>query len=166
MRRLIALDIDGVLATTKQFYSSKRHEEWNCYSFDPKCVKVFNEILEKTDYPDIVLSSDWRTHYDLETMNKIFEWNKVNTKIKDFTPDVWGVKFNSVQELDECRAFEINYYVGRQEVKFGIVYDKWIAIDDLFLHPHMNEENFVHTPRISEGIKQSGVKDKILKKLL
>ena len=58
----------------------------------------------------------------------------------------------------------------------------WVAVDDLnmsidylskhFTHkdPDNNEKpgltNFVHTPRSNEGIKQSGVKEKILKFLL
>jgi hypothetical protein len=54
----------------------------------------------------------------------------------------------------------------------------WVAIDDLdmsveYLSKHFSHKdgldenpgltNFVHTPMSNEGIKQSGVKDKILK---
>jgi hypothetical protein len=58
----------------------------------------------------------------------------------------------------------------------------WVAIDDLdmsvdFLSEHFLNENpesdvkpgltnFVHTPMSNEGIKQSGVKEKILKYLM
>jgi chorismate-pyruvate lyase len=58
----------------------------------------------------------------------------------------------------------------------------WVAVDDLnmsveYLSQHFAAKdpeddekpgltNFVHTPQSNEGIKQSGVKDKILKFLL
>lgn len=153
------IDIDGVLATTAQFYSKKRHEEWNCYRFDSKCVKVFNSIIEKTN-PIIILSSDWKNQYSIETMNNIFEWNGIDVKISDYTPNLWGEEFFKASDLEACRASEIQTYVQENKI------NKWVAIDDLDLSPYLSEENFVHTPRANEGIKQSGVKDKILKLLL
>lgn len=156
----IYLDLDGVLATTTQFYSKKRHPEWNCYRFDKKCVKVFNEILEKTN-AGIILSSDWKYHYDLKTMNKIFEWNGINGKISDFTPSLWGYKFKSLDELEICRAEEILMHVNEHKNEIG----SWVAIDDLDLNDLLPEENFVQTPRQNEGIKQTNIKTKILNKL-
>lgn len=156
--KYIFLDIDGVLATTAQFYSKKRHEEWDCYRFDSKCVKVFNDVIEKIN-PIIILSSDWKHHYNLKTMNNIFEWNGINGKITDYTPSLWGVDFFKASELEACRASEIQIFVNDHKI------NNWIAIDDLDLSPYISEENFVHTPLANEGIKQSGVKDKILKRL-
>jgi hypothetical protein len=56
---------------------------------------------------------------------------------------------------------------------------QWVAVDDLHMGKHVENSkygafdrddwgltNFVWTPRSSEGIKQSGVKDKILKYLI
>lgn len=156
----IYLDLDGVLATSAQFYSKKRHPEWDCYRFDLKCVKVFNEILEKTN-AKIILSSDWKTHYDLKTMNNIFEWNGIITPISDFTPTLWGEKFTKLQELELCRATEILHHVHNHKNEIG----SWVAIDDLNLHDLLPEENFVQTPRQNEGIKQTNIKTKILNKL-
>jgi hypothetical protein len=161
-RPYIFLDIDGVLATVPQFYSKKRHEEWNCYSFDKKCVNVFNDILEATD-ARIILSSDWKTHYDLDTMNNIFEWNKIVTPLEGFTDDLWGTaEFRSLDQLEEVRASEILKYVKDHDVDDY----HWVAIDDLDLSPYLHDSNFVNTPRVMEGIKQSGKKLKILKRLL
>ena len=154
------MDIDGVLATVRQFYMKKKHEIYNCYSFDPKCVIVFNKILEATK-PTIILSSDWKLHYPIESMNNIFEYNKVAGKVFDVTDDLWdGAKFRSVDQLEEVRATEILKYVKDWNIT------QWVAIDDLNLSPFLPEKNFVQTPRISEGIKQSGIKEKILKRLL
>lgn len=160
MKKYIFLDIDGVLATTNQYRTNKKtwHPTLDCYRFDEKCVKVFNEIIKKTD-PIIILSSDWKYHYTIDQMNEIFEWNNINAKVSDVTPSSWGVMFTSMQQLEECRAYEINKYAIGHEIT------KWVAIDDLNLKPWI-PSNFVHCTRANEGIKQSGLKDKILKILL
>jgi hypothetical protein len=158
----IFLDIDGVLATTMQYYTNRKkwHPMYACYRFDEKCVKVFNSIVEKVN-PIIILSSDWKDTYTIDQMNEIFEWNGVNTKVSDITSSLWGIQYNRVQQLDECRAEEILKY----QVDHADIIDKWVAIDDLNLKQWI-PDNFVHCTRANEGIKQSGVKDKILKILL
>jgi hypothetical protein len=159
---IIFLDIDGVLATTAQYYTNKKswHPTYVCYRFDEKCVKVFNNIIEKTN-PIIILSSDWKDHYTIPMMNEIFEWNGVNAKVFDITPNLWGTQYKSLQQLEECRAEEILKY----RVDNAKVVDKWVAVDDLNLKSWI-PENFVQCTRVNEGIKQSGVKDKILKILI
>jgi len=151
------LDLDGVLATSHQFNSNRKHwhPQYDCYRFDEKCVKVFNSIIEEVN-SIIILSSDWKHHYSIEQMNEIFKWNGLNTFITDITPNLWKVKFTSLAQLEDCRADEILKYVHEHEIQ------NWIAIDDLDLSPWISPEHFVRTPKVSEGIKQSGVKDKIL----
>jgi hypothetical protein len=43
----------------------------------------------------------------------------------------------------------------------------WVSIDDLDMSPEYNQgyglSNFVLTPKMSEGIKQNGIKEKVLK---
>lgn len=97
------LDIDGVLATSHQYYTNRKkwHPTYDCYRFDEKCVKVFNEIIEKID-PIIILSSDWQNHYSFEILNKIFKWNDVNCVITDVTGTAWGDKFTKLHQLEEC----------------------------------------------------------------
>jgi len=153
----IFLDIDGVLATSHQFSTNRKkwHPTYDCYRFDEKCVKVFNSIIEEVN-SIIILSSDWKHHYSIEQMNEIFEWNSVNAVVTDITPKLWGVKFTSPSQLHDCRADEILKYVHEHEIQ------NWIAIDDLDLSPWISPEHFVRTPKVSEGIKQSGIKDKIL----
>jgi len=168
-RLYIFLDIDGVLATTAQYYTNRKkwHEMYDCYRFDEKCVKTFLEVLGKAatlgDYePIIILSSDWKDRYSIDIMNQIFKWNGINTwEISDYTTSAWGTVFTSVQQLEECRAHEINQYVKNND---DVHY--WLAIDDLDLSPWIEDEHFIHTPRANEGIKQSGIKDKILNKIL
>lgn len=153
------LDIDGVLATTRQYLTNRKkwHPEYNRYKFDEGCVKVFNSILEK--HPMIIiLSSDWKLNYSLEVLNTIFEINGVKAKVSDITPNLWGVQYFRMSELEECRAEEILKY----QTDHANIIDKWLAIDDLNLTQWM-PDNFIRTPRANEGIKQSGIKDKIYK---
>jgi hypothetical protein len=62
--------------------------------------------------------------------------------------------------LERNRLDEISRWVEENEDKI----EKWIAVDDLDLS-ELGEEHFVHTKRPREGIKQTGIKDKILKLL-
>ena len=160
-RPYIMLDIDGVLATSRQYYTNRKkwHPEYDRYYFDEKCVKILNEIIEKTN-PMIILSSDWKLHYNIEALNRIFEINNINTIVTDITSNLWGIKFKSVAQLQDCRADEILLYVHENQT------EKWLAIDDLDLSPWINNEHFIRTPKVNEGIKQSGIKNKILNILL
>lgn len=155
----IFLDFDDVMATTHQYYGKKRHPVFNIvYPFDPKCVKVLNSIIEITN-PVIICSSDWKLHFNLEQLNQIFEWNGVNGKITDVTSSLWGVKYFKLQELEECRAEEIKLFANNNNII------NFVAVDDLNMFKWL-PDNFVHCTKPNEGIKQSGVKDKILKILM
>lgn len=157
------LDIDGVLSLDFDEHTYSNQKKWfdkmiaRC-PFNKKAVKVLNDVCAKTD-PIIILSSDWKDHYGIDLMNEFFEWNGLSHKISAYTPSGWGIMFTSYQQLEECRAWEINKFVEEYDIK------NWVAIDDLNLKPWI-PDNFVHTPRGNEGIKQSGVKDKILNILM
>jgi len=157
----IFLDIDDVLTTSYQQNALRKnwHEEYSRYHFDKKCVMVLNEIIKKTN-PHIILTSDWKYGFTIERMNEIFKLNRVNGVISDYTRSLWGIRFKTFQELDECRATEILKYVEEYQV------ENYIAIDDLDLSPWIDDKHFVRTLRANEGIKQTEVKDKILNILL
>lgn len=158
-KKTIFLDIDGVLATHIEFImSTKKFRDKNelakelslPYPFNKKCVKIFNEILDETD-ADIVLSSDWRIHWNLEQLDKIFKFNGV----KKSPIDVTGRKFISMNSYDRNRVAEINEYKEKNDV------GTFVVIDDMGLDIYFME-NFVKT-KDTEGIKQLGIKNKILK---
>jgi hypothetical protein len=154
--RVLILDFDGVLATTNQFYTNRK--KWNpiykSYRFDDKCVRVLNKIIEVKN-PTIVVSSDWKLTYDIGMLNKIFEINGINATVADVTVDLWETVYKSYQQLEECRANEILQYVNEHELV------NYVVIDDLNLTPWI-PDNFVHCKHVNEGIKQSGIKDKII----
>ena len=154
----IFIDIDSVLVTTRQHFAKKLHPKYMTAPFDSKCVKVLNEIIEKTN-PLIILSSDWKLHFKFTELNEIFKDNGVNSIITDITPNFWGAQFKSLKDLDACRGFEILKYVNQYQI------EKYVAVDDLDLRPWLSD-HFVWCTHSTEGIKQSGVKEKILKILM
>ena len=154
----IFIDIDDVLVCSRQHFAKKLHPKYMTCPFDSKCVKVLNEIIEKTN-PTIILSSDWKLNFKLAELNEIFKDNGVNSIITDITPDFWGTQFTKLQDLDMCRGFEILRYVHQYQI------EKFVAVDDLDLSPWLSD-HFVRCTRSTEGLKQSNVKEKILKILM
>ena len=159
--KVIFLDIDGVLATNKEFATNrtKFREKYLWakelrvpYGFNEGCVNVFNEILDITN-AEIVISSDWRIHWDLDELDKIFKSNGVKKS------PIFGTSKNKRKmssELEDDRVYQINEWV-----KFNTP-EIWVALDDMNLTSL--GPNFFRT-KDSEGLKQTGLKDKIINKL-
>jgi hypothetical protein len=154
--------------------------EYRFDNFDVKAIKVLNEILDKTG-AEIVVSSDWRYHATLEELGEYYTSKGIIKKpigvtdmFKDIFPKEWGyLRFRADIELE--RSMEIGHWLeNHPEVTH------WVAVDDLdmsveFLGDRFSAKdgsdvnpgltNFVHTPRSYEGIKQNGIKQKIIKLL-
>lgn len=183
--KVIFLDHDGVICLSTEWGSRSKKRQKYCteygstefhdlpvdYRFDnfnKKAVKVLNEILELSD-AEIVTSSDWRSHATLEELGIYFEQQGIIKKPIAFTPRL--KRFDNEKHallmlrgmLGTVRCLEIQKWLSENQVTH------WVAIDDLdmsneYLQPGL--DNFVLTPKSDEGIKQSGVKEKILKFLL
>ena len=166
---VIYLDIDGVLATDKQYSIKKTSKsylsEFNCYPYDAKCVKIFNDILEETD-AEIILSSDWSLYYTLKQMDEIFKINGIIKSPYDIAHPK-ALRMSASAALN--RGFSIDEHLFFNQHEFG----NYVIIDDLDITCYNNSwsqertvdyDNFVHCSRGDfEGIKQSGIKEKILK---
>jgi hypothetical protein len=184
MRKIIFLDNDGVICLSNNWGS--RHnklKKWMFHNdnkasydmdhrfddFDTKAIKVFNEILTETG-ADYVISSDWKIHATLEELQGYYLLKGVikapialTPNLKDFDEDA-AAMFGYRWEFERMRCLEI-----KEWLKQNPDVTHWVAVDDLNmsnenLHPGL--DNFVLTPRSNEGIKQSGIKEKILKHLL
>ena len=165
--KVIFLDIDGVLATAYEFLMNKQKfqkknyvaEHLNIpYPFNDGCVKVFNEILIKTN-AEIVLSSDWRKFWTLEKLDLIFRFNGV-IKSPIAVTEIDPV---SMSWLEKNRANEIGKYIlNNRDI------EQWVAIDDLnmseFMKQTYDDDKMFVTEGI-EGIKKSTLKEKIISKL-
>jgi hypothetical protein len=186
--KVIFLDNDGVICLSNNW--GGRSKKWAKYrsanpetsryiadapvdvrfdDFDSKAIKVLNEILEETD-AEIVVSSDWRLHATLEEIGEYYTSQGILKKPIGFTkllgqcdqPEnyTWIRKWDS----EQSRSLEILQYLhDHPEIT------QWVAIDDLNMGKNKESwkgwglDNFVLTPSSSEGIKQSGVKEKVLK---
>lgn len=152
--KVIFIDIDGVLATAP-CWNMSTDNKWDAYPFDKKAVKVLNEILKETG-AEMVLSSDWKYHYTMNQIKEIFiEFNGVIKSPFDKTP---FSKEYTAMNLEGGRVTEINMWLAENKEKLGITH--WVAIDDLKM---FQLENFVHCPKHMEGIKQCGLKQKVIK---
>ena len=164
--KVLFLDHDGVICLSSEWGSRFKNKEGLDSAFDrfnDKAIKVLNEIIEETDC-EIVISSDWRFHAPLEQMQELYRIRGIKKSpiaytrsdldwklAKDVAPNL---------ELEVTRSLEIlSWLEDNPQVTH------WVAVDDMDLskRPDWGLKNFVRTPKSDEGIKQSGVKDKILK---
>lgn len=139
-------------------------------NFNKKALVILNEILENTG-AEIVVSSDWKRWANVEEMGEYYEAKGIAKKPIAFTPDlrdctVHGNNFiwSPQWDLEQTRSIEIKQYLhNHPEVTH------WVAVDDLDMGKNGESwknwglDNFVLTPKSREGIKQSGVKESILK---
>ena len=154
--------------------------EYRFDNFDKKAIDVLNEILETTG-TEIVVSSDWKAWASIEQMGEYYEMQGIIKKPIAYTKNLGQCSFqdtksfiwSSTYDLEQSRYVEITQYLmDHPEITH------WVSVDDLHMGRHVENskygafdrddwglENFVWTPRPSEGIKQSGVKEKILKYL-
>ena len=186
--KVIFLDHDGVICLSSEWGGRfKKQEKWGGrklsmttsempleYRFDnfnQKAVKTLNEILEETG-AEIVTSSDWKRWANLEEMGEYYESKGIIKKPIALTTNlgqctwyndmiwIWSPRW----DLEMTRVIEIKQFLhDHPEVTH------WVAVDDLDMGKNGESwkdwglDNFVLNPSSNEGIKQSGIKDKILK---
>jgi hypothetical protein len=133
--------------------------------FDKKAVKVLNRILESTG-AEIVVSSDWKLHASLEELQEYYLAQGIakspiamTPNMKDFDPESCGL-FQWKGWLSKIRVSEIRKYLEEhQEVT------SWVAIDDLPMGFDGLENFFMTDDAGMEGIKKTGLAEKIIASL-
>jgi hypothetical protein len=151
--------------------------EYRFDNFNKKAIAILNSIIEETG-AEIVVSSDWKKHATLEELGDYYEAQGIIKRPIDVTKlcqDLYNdggaahlkdedINWNRQWLLEQERHVEILEWLTRHpEVTH------WVAIDDLNMaknYENINRiwglENFVLTPKALEGIKQSGIKEKVL----
>jgi hypothetical protein len=186
--KVIFLDHDGVICLSSEWggrfkkqtkwggrklsmTTSEMPLEYRFDNFNQKAVKTLNEILEETG-AEIVTSSDWKRWANLEEMGEYYESKGIIKKPIALTTNlgqctwyndmiwIWSPRW----DLEMTRVIEITQFLhDHPEVTH------WVSIDDLDMGKNGEDwknwgmDNFVLTPLGNEGIKQSGIKDKVLK---
>ena len=186
--KVIFLDHDGVICLSTEWGGRyKKQKKWGElrlsttptqipmeYRFDnfnKKAIKVLNEILELTG-AEIVVSSDWKRWATVEEMGEYYESKGIIKKPIAFTDSILYDDYENFPwhrnwELEQTRSLEIAQYIGQNPV-----ITHWVAIDDLNMSltdvddKTWGLKNFVLTPENKEGIKQTGIKEKVLEYLL
>jgi hypothetical protein len=144
-------------------------------NFNKKAIEILNEILKETG-AEIVVSSDWKKWANVEELGEYYEQQGIDKKPIAFTKNLndcevpQNFPWSRTYDLEQSRSLEIKQYLqDHPEITH------WVAVDDLNMGiPQTNETwgeiemdwgltNFVLTPKGNEGIKQSGIKEKIIK---
>ena len=131
MRKIIFLDIDGVL-NTKEWHSRMTKDtpkdEYG-YAFDPVTVKNLAHIIDKTG-ADIVISSSWK-FYGVAKLRKMWEIRNLPGTILDITPNTISDEMLLNANLEEfqlgvCRGNEIKEWLSRHKGEVS----NYVIIDD------------------------------------
>lgn len=143
-------------------------------NFDSEAIEVLNSIIEETG-TEIVVSSDWKRLADTDELGEYYEQSGIIKKPIDTTPFFNDVEvpddfpWNRSDKLEQERSLEILQWLDEHpEVT------NWVSIDDLHMgilvetYSGLQERdwglsNFVWTPHPIEGIKENGIKDRILR---
>jgi tetratricopeptide (TPR) repeat protein len=183
--KAVFLDNDGVICLSNNW--GGRYKKWAKYrsanpesssmlkeapvefrfdDFDKKAIKILNQILEETG-AEIIVSSDWKLHATLDELGDYYEAQGIIKRPIAITPNLheFDAETNDMfmwkRWLERKRILEIEKYL-----KDNPQITNWVAVDDLNMSPEFNGghglENFVLTPRSSEGIKQCDIKQKII----
>ena len=168
--KVLFLDHDGVICLSRQWgkrNTKKSKERGEIFDpFCPKAIKVLNEIIEKTDC-EIVVSSDWRLYCDLLKMKQTYFNRGIYKEPVGYTISFSDMDIDILEETKEYKnVYKIAARVREKEIRHWLdthpEITKWVAVDDL---PMNKLKNFIHTIRPNEGIKQKGIKEKIIKLL-
>lgn len=188
--KIIFLDNDGVICLSNNWGTrKKKYIEYlkshpgtpmnscpinvSADNLDKKAIQTLNKIISETD-ADIVVSSDWRYHWSLNDLGEYYISQGLIKKpidITSFVKDIdprWWIANERYALSEHERVIEIKHWLSlHPEVT------NWVAVDDLNLgiyDPYsgdiFNEDgltNFVHTRKPNEGIKQTGIKEKVIK---
>lgn len=167
--KILFLDHDGVICLSNNWGGRFKKKGFDSNpetpidirmdDFDVKAVKVLNNIIEITGC-EIVVSSDWKLHGTLEQMKEMYITRGIKPPI-DYTPNLKDFDeekyhlLKSTNDYEGIRVCEVNQWLKDHP---EVIH--WVAVDDMDLS-ELN--NFVMTKRpYNEGIKQCGVKEKII----
>ena len=134
MKKIIFLDIDGVLNTERQhkycYENGLANSDEYGYVFDPVAVKNLARIVDETG-ADIVISSSWK-YSGLSTLLDLWSDRSLPGKVIDITPDTESDEFLLNADLENieflsCKGYEIKEWLtahGKNVSLYAILDDE------------------------------------------
>ena len=145
MCRVIFLDIDGVL--NSNFWNDNHQKEISDGTLvDADKIKLLSKLIQRTK-AKIILHSGWKYWFggDLKPLRKeaktlIDLLEKEGLVIEGMTPDFSTEEIRRTKRFSLVKADEILAWLAEHKE-----IDKWIVIDDLYLHNAEIEKHQIKT---------------------
>lgn len=159
--KVIFLDIDGPLAYSDEDSHPIIVQKGLSipYGFEQEDCDALTDIIKETG-ANIVLSSDWRLYYNIESMNTILSYYGVPPVIIDYT-DKRKAKMSSPGGMD--RAYQILRWLDNHNVS------NWVALDDFDLSYSFSEHGYKNNlvqvrgaNNDDQSVTLRSVKDKVI----
>ena len=120
----IFLDIDGVIVPEKKFDIPVGKE--NLLRFDPICLQIFEEVLQRYPKVLVVISSSWREVFPFEVIRPLFS-PSIARRVVGFTP---FLDTKIIHQFQYIRHQEVLEFLRQNKASD----DFWVAIDDIPEH--------------------------------
>ena len=120
--KFLFLDIDGVMTTDEGMINNEK-----LYSFSSSCVEVLNKILSSNNVR-IILTSSWRTVFDVEKQCRIFKENGVKQLPMGQTKDL-GYKHRNIEIKNYLENRKVESFVILDDMQIDGFDDNFILID-------------------------------------
>lgn len=146
MRRIIFLDIDGVLNTGwwyTQMDGNTPKDKYG-YAFDPKSVANLKKIVDETG-ADIVISSSWKS-LGLSELEDMWQNRGLPGKLIGITPNSVSDEMLLNADLDHMELFSIRGMEIKEWLdKHGKNVSHYVIIDDMDNFLSSQKSHFVQT---------------------
>lgn len=166
MKKIIFLDIDGVLNTQLWYIQKNRHTPIDKYgyAFDPNAVANLKRIVEETG-ADIVISSSWKC-MGLIQMEDMWNDRNLPGRIIGITPNSVSDELLLHADIDSMELFHIRGEEIKEWLsKHGKRVSNYVIIDDMDNMLPEQQSHFVQTnPEVGITKEDSEKAIKILNK--
>lgn len=120
----VFLDIDGVLVPEKKFDALVGKED--LLKFDPNCLQVFEDVLQRHPEVFVVISSSWREIFTFDLVRPLFS-PSIAKRVVGFTP---FLNPKIIHQFQYLRHQEVLEFLRQNNA----LDDFWVAIDDIREH--------------------------------
>lgn len=120
----IFLDIDGVLVPEKNFDIPVGKQE--LLKFDPLCLQIFEDVLQRYPKVLVVISSSWREIFPFDVVRPLFA-PSIARRVVGFTP---FLDTKIIHQFQYIRHQEVLEFLRQNDASDN----SWVAIDDIPEH--------------------------------